>query len=138
MQDRRVEPRMLCADLVDVQWEDHTGRTLRGRVNLEDISPSGACVQVEHPVPLGSNLRIGYPSGELVGKVTYCIFRETGYFLGIAFEPGSRWSRLDFQPQHLFDPRRLVGPVTNRPRRKEPSSIRELKDTRLRRARNGL
>lgn len=112
--DRRIEPRMLCADLVDVKWKDQTGRTRRGVANLEDISLSGACLQVDRPVPMGTSFRISYPSGELVGKVKYCVFREIGYFLGIEFDPGSRWSQRHFRPQHLLDPRRLVGRVTNR------------------------
>ena len=105
--DRRVETRLLCADLVDVQWKDQAGRTRRSVANLEDISISGACLQVEHPVSLGTSYRIHYPNGTLVGKVKYCVFREIGYFLGIEFEPGTRWSRDDFQPQHLLDPRKL-------------------------------
>ena len=105
---------MLCADLVDVKWKDQTGRTRRGVANLEDISLSGACLQVDRPVVLGTTLLIGYPSGELTGKVKYCVFREIGYFLGVEFEPGSRWSQRHFRPQHLLDPRRLVHRVTNR------------------------
>ncbi|MGD1092071.1 MAG: PilZ domain-containing protein [Bryobacteraceae bacterium] len=114
MLDRRAEPRMLCADLVDVKWKDQTGRTRRGVANLEDISLSGACLQVDRPVALGTNFQISYPSGELVGKVKYCVFREIGYFLGIEFEDGSRWSQRHYRPQHLLDPRRLVNRVTNR------------------------
>lgn len=106
--DRRVEPRLLCADLVDVQWKDQAGRTRRSVANLEDISLSGACLQVEHPVALGTAYRISYPKGILTGRVKYCVFREIGYFLGIEFEPGTRWSRDDFQPQHLLDPRKLA------------------------------
>jgi hypothetical protein len=114
MQNRRVEPRMLCADLVDVQWKDKNGRTRRTVANLEDISLSGACVQVDLPIPLQTTLRISYPKGELQGKVCYCVYREIGYFLGIEFEPGFRWSQRQFRPQHLLDPRRLVQRVASR------------------------
>jgi hypothetical protein len=114
MLDRRIEPRMLCADLVDVQWKDQSGRTRRGVANLEDISLSGACLQVDRPVPQGTPLRMSYPNGELLGVVKYGVFREIGYFLGVEFEPGSRWSQRHFRPQHLLDPRRLVGRVTQR------------------------
>jgi hypothetical protein len=112
MFDRRIEPRMLCADLVDVQWKDQSGRTRRGVANLEDISLSGACLQVDRPVPLNTVFRISYPNGELMGIVKYCVFREIGYFLGVEFETGSRWSQRHFRPQHLLDPRRLVSRVT--------------------------
>jgi hypothetical protein len=100
---------MLCADLVDVQWKDQNGRTRRGVANLEDISLSGACLQVDRPLALGTELHITYPNGELSGKVKYCVFREIGYFLGIEFDPGSRWSQRSYRPQHLLDPRRLMG-----------------------------
>lgn len=99
---------MLCADLVDVEWRDKNGRTKRTVANLEDISLSGACLQMDVPIPLQTNLRISYPKGELVGRVRYCVYREIGYFLGIEFEPGSRWSQRNFKPLHLLDPRRLV------------------------------
>ena len=104
MLNRRVEPRILCADLVDISWKDQSGRTRRGVANLEDISLSGACLQVDRPVLLGADLRISYPNGELLGFVKYCVFREIGYFLGIEFEPGCKWSARHFKPQHLLDP----------------------------------
>jgi hypothetical protein len=111
---------MLCADLVDVKWKDQTGRTRRGVANLEDISLSGACLQVDRPVALGTMFFISYPSGELTGKVKYCVFREIGYFLGIEFAPGSRWSKRSFRPQHLLDPRRLVTRATDRLKNNPP------------------
>ena len=105
---------MLCADLVDVQWKDQIGRTRRGVANLEDISLSGACLQVDRPVPLGTSFRISYPNGELMGIVKYCVFREIGYFLGVEFEEGCRWSQQSYKPQHMLDPRRLVNRTINR------------------------
>jgi len=105
---------MLCADLVDVQWKDPNGRIRHNVANLEDISLSGACLQVERPVPLGTTVRISYPNGELNGKVKYCVFREIGYFLGVEFTAGCRWSHRSYRPQHLLDPRRLVVRATNR------------------------
>lgn len=99
---------MLCADLVDFHWKDTNGRKKRGVANLEDISLSGACLQVDRPVPLGSIVHISYPSGELKGIVKYSVFRDIGYFLGIEFEAGVRWSQSNYKPQHLLDPRRLM------------------------------
>lgn len=114
MFDRRIEARMLCADMVDVHWKDKTGRMRKGVANLEDISLSGACLQFDQPVPLQTEVRISYPKGELLGKVRYCVYREIGYFLGIEFDPGCRWSSRHFKPQHLLDPRRLVIRSVNR------------------------
>src|SRR5277367_2395143 len=108
MFERRVEPRMLCADLVDIRWRDQAGRLRRGVANLEDISISGACLQMDRPLVLGTFFQISYPNGELTGKVKYCVFRDIGYFLGIEFDNGSRWTEREFKPQHLLDPRRLA------------------------------
>jgi hypothetical protein len=105
---------MLCADLVDIQWQDKAGKTRRAIANLEDISISGACVQLDAPIPLQTPLRISYPTGELHGRVCYCVYREIGYFLGVEFEPGFRWSLRQFRPQHLLDPRRLIARAVNR------------------------
>src|ERR1700689_1917333 len=108
MLDRRVEPRMLCADLVDIRWRDQSGRLRRGVANLEDISISGACLQMDRPVALGTIFQISYPNGELKGKVKYCVFRDIGYFLGVEFDTNSLWTERRFKPQHLLDPRRLL------------------------------
>jgi hypothetical protein len=113
---------MLCADLVDIQWRDKTGKRRRAIANLEDISISGACVQLDTPIPLHTMLRISYPNGELQGRVCYCVYREIGYFLGIEFEPGFRWSLRQFRPQHLLDPRRLVAKAVSRIVRRETSA----------------
>ncbi len=98
---------MLCADLVDVEWRDKNGRTKRTVANLEDISLSGACLQMDVAIPMHTHIRINYPKGELAGRVRYCVYREIGYFLGVEFEPGSRWSQRNFRPLHLLDPRHL-------------------------------
>ncbi len=99
---------MLCADLIDVWWKDGSGEVQRGAANLEDISFSGACLQMDRPVPSQVILHLQHPRAALAGEVCYCVFRETGYFVGVKFAPGYKWNRRRFQPKHLLDPRRLV------------------------------
>jgi len=99
---------MLCADLVDVRWKDKSGRARRGVANLEDISLSGACLQMDNQIPANTAVRVMYPRGEFSGTVKYCHFREIGFYIGVQFEPGSRWSQRHYKPLHLLDPRRLV------------------------------
>ena len=109
---------MLCADLVDVEWKDKYGKTRRAVANLEDISHSGACLQVDTPIPLQTSLRISYPSGEYQGRIRYCVYREIGYFIGVQFDPGSRWTQRSFKPRHMLDPRSLMsraGPPETEP-----------------------
>ena len=123
MDNRRIETRMLCSDLIDVTWKDKSGKSRHSVANLEDISLSGACVQVDRPFPLNTAVRINHQKGELTGIVRYCVYREIGYFLGVEFEAGSRWSLRDFRPQHLLDPRQLVMRTISRNRQNEQPSV---------------
>jgi hypothetical protein len=108
MQDRRSETRLLCADLVEIEWRDKSGRLRRTMANLEDISASGACLQMDSALPIHTAIKISYPTGDLLGLVRYCVYREIGYFVGVRFEEGVKWTQRSFKPQHLFDPRKLT------------------------------
>ncbi|MGE5488274.1 MAG: hypothetical protein ACM3ZB_10705 [bacterium] len=105
--ERRLEPRLLCADLMQVEWIGESGEAVSACGNLEDISTAGACVQVERAVPVDSEVCLRSKKAEFHGRVRYCVFRDTGYFVGIQFKPDSRWNRAEFRPKHLLDPRRL-------------------------------
>jgi len=110
MNERRFESRFLCADLVRVDWlaGEHS-RTVEAV--LEDISALGACVQVEELIPLGTEISILVSSVPVdrepetpvrfSGRVSYCVFRDYGYFVGIQFSDETRWSSGIFEPQHL-------------------------------------
>jgi hypothetical protein len=105
MLNRRLEHRILCADMVDVRWQDpKTGRLRHATGNLDDISRCGACLLIDHIIPAKTPLRIIHPGGELRGKVTYWMWQELGYVVGVEFDPDCRWSRDKYQPQHLYDP----------------------------------
>lgn len=108
MQERRSEVRMLCADLIEICWRDAAGKTQRAQAVLEDISASGACLQVEAPVPLGVTLHWHSPKKEFHGSVLYCVYREIGYFVGVQFDASSKWSRKAYRPQHLLDLAKLM------------------------------
>jgi hypothetical protein len=109
MTNRRSELRMMCADMVEVCWRERSGKSCTATALLEDISTSGACLQLEVPVPLGVEIQWMSPRQDFKGCVRYCVYREIGYFVGVEFEPASRWSKKTFTPQHLLDPHSLVG-----------------------------
>jgi hypothetical protein len=108
MQERRTEVRMMCADMVEVSWKDRHGKTRRAMGLLEDISPSGACLQLEIPVPLDAEIRWDSSGHRFTGDVRHCHYQEIGYFVGVELHVDSHWSKATYQPQHLLDPRRLV------------------------------
>ena len=108
MQEQRSEVRNLCADMVEVQWREDSGRARHATALLEDISASGACLQLETAVPIGVIMRWECPNHQFAGRVRYCTYREIGYFAGVEFENGTKWSKRDYTPQHLLDLGKLV------------------------------
>jgi hypothetical protein len=107
---------MLCADMVQVCWKEKSGRKYKCTALLENISRSGMCLQFEVPVPLETRVDIHCPGEKLKGTVRYCTYREVGYFVGIELDASSRWSRQQFEPQHLLDLEELVQRSANRSR----------------------
>ncbi len=99
---------MMCADMVALLWRDAGGKRRRTMALLEDISASGACLQIETPLPAGAAIEWSVQNQEFRGVVRYCVYREIGYFAGIEFSPATRWSKTAYHPQHLFDPRKLT------------------------------
>jgi hypothetical protein len=95
--------------MVELSWRAVTGRVRHTMALLEDISRSGACLQLESPLPLGLALRLKCRRQEYTGTVRYCVYREIGYFVGVEFGPASHWSVTAFRPQHLLDLRKLTG-----------------------------
>lgn len=99
----RDNERSLCADLIKVVWTDAEGNKQKQLGALEDISRGGACLQLEQPIPIDTAISILYPHGRYYGRIRYCYFQQTGYFLGIQFDPGYEWSKEQFMPSHLLD-----------------------------------
>jgi len=99
---------MLCADMVKVSWKDALGKRRRTVGLLEDISESGACLQLENAVPKGAEIRWASPKQEFTGHVCYCVYREIGYFVGVEFQEGTHWSKGTYKPQHLLDLQQLL------------------------------
>ena len=80
--ERRKTPRLLCADMVFVEVEARRKRWRRVQANLEDISASGACVEVNEAIPAGVAARLVCPDFTVTATVRHCTWRETGYFVG--------------------------------------------------------
>jgi len=98
----------MCADMVELHWVDAQNRPQQVVALLEDISPSGACVQLDDPIPLGTEVHWECPKQGFSGVVRYCEYREIGYFAGIEFAASCHWSRKAFKPLHLLDLAKLV------------------------------
>lgn len=103
MREKRSEHRLMCADLVNVEIRAGSKRQQRMVANLEDISPSGACLQLDAAVRKGASVDIICATCRLKGKVRHCRFMETGYNVGVKFDKRNSWDRQLFEPKHLLD-----------------------------------
>jgi hypothetical protein len=92
----------MCSDLVKVRL--HDGADPEEFVaNLEDISPSGACLLLEAALPDGASIEVISSTCRLKGKVRCCRFVEIGYVVGVAFNERQSWSRERYEPQNLLE-----------------------------------
>ncbi|HUQ93619.1 MAG TPA: PilZ domain-containing protein [Bryobacteraceae bacterium] len=105
--ERRAEPRLWCSDLVQVWWKPSDRWKRKGVAVLEDISRSGACIQLEVPLPFATPVRIKHPSWNVEGEVRYCMYRDEGYFIGVHLSGDSNWDEKSFRPKHLLDPSKV-------------------------------
>jgi hypothetical protein len=110
-----MEHRHTCSELVTIHMQTADGNNEELVSILEDISETGARLQLERPVPADSRLRMVCSNCE-----AHCEFGAhvvgsqlhdgIGYFTEIAFEPGTAWCPERYSPQHLLDISSLVGP----------------------------
>src|SRR3954471_11360179 len=101
MQQRRHNSRYMCAELVRVNWMVGEELFQTAEAVLEDISPTGGCVQVEQPIPTGSIIMLSIGGQRFSGRVRYCVSREFGFFVGIKFAADTIWSEQLATPAHL-------------------------------------
>ncbi len=107
LEDRRLEGRFLCADMVRLDWIVGEDNLRTEQALLEDISPQGGCVQMEEPLALGSIVMLTVGDTPFHGHVCYCTFRDDGYFIGLRFSDDSVWSAGLVEPQHLVNLQQL-------------------------------
>jgi hypothetical protein len=106
--ENRTERRYWCSDLVRVWTKDGARWKSAGVGILEDISATGACLQLEVNVKKDTPIRFKHPEWTAEGVVRHCYWREIGYFVGMEFSDKSRWSPDVFRPKHMVDPAALV------------------------------
>ncbi len=99
---KRLEDRELCADLVKVQWKTKSGVARDEWGILDDISPSGACLEMENKIHPETIVSMEFPTDHCQARVMYCKFEEVKYIVGVKFTQGYRWSRSKYKPRHLI------------------------------------
>jgi len=87
MRDRRDEPRHPSGEHVEVCWSDDAGVDQSCTGVLQDFSRSGARIRFDRPVRTKTKVRLTIGAKVLRGAVRSCVRLQSGYMLGIEFDP---------------------------------------------------
>ena len=102
MKQRRVEDRGLCADLIKMAWATEAEYSRSDWAILGDISPSGACLEIDEPIPVDAVVELEFGADRCEAVVQYCKYDKVNYLLGVEFREGYRWSSNRWEPKHLI------------------------------------
>jgi hypothetical protein len=101
MEIKRSEPRFMCSEPVNILVNDG-GTLAEGLANLEDISPSGACVHLDEAIRVGANIEIICSTCSFKGTVRNCRYTVAGFDVGMEFTIPKAWNLERFEPKHLL------------------------------------
>jgi hypothetical protein len=101
MDIKRSEPRFMCSEPVNILVNDG-GILAEGIANLEDISPSGACVHQDEAVRVGADIEILCSTCSFKGTVKNCRYTVAGFDVGMEFTTPKTWNLHRFEPKHLL------------------------------------
>jgi hypothetical protein len=85
-EERRNDHRELCADFVQIAWNDQRGRPISYVGLLEDVSPGGLGLSLDLPLSVGQVVHLHTKGFEGEAVVCYCELGEYGYLLGLEFQ----------------------------------------------------
>jgi hypothetical protein len=115
--------RLLCSDMVQIEWKAFAGWDSSALSLLEEISPTGASILTDTPIPVDSAVRIRCGEKTLEGIVRSCAHSDLGHSVAMEFNADQQWSPRVFRPKHLLDVQNLKGLV----RREVPAAPAPLK-----------
>ena len=102
--ERRGQKRLLCSELVQICWTGPQGTRHEEIVVLENLSSGGLGLFTGVALQEGTNVRVLVNQRELSAEVRHCVSQGHGHLVGLALDPGSKWTNSDGQaPEHLLD-----------------------------------
>ena len=100
--EKRRSDRLMCSELVEIAFQDHTGHWVRETGVVEDVGSNGLGVNLSIPIDIGRPVTVSNSRFRHEATVKHCKFEEFGYVLGVEFSNGFEWDRRGWVPQHLL------------------------------------
>jgi hypothetical protein len=92
-QDQRRSDRLMCSELVEIAFQDQTGRWICENGVIEDVGTNGIGVSLNLPVGIGRIVTVSNPRFRSQATVKRCEFEVSG---------GFEWNHSDWEPEHLL------------------------------------
>lgn len=99
---RRLHPRALCSELVQISFRDQRGRRMLETGVLEDLGERGARLSLSLPLTPGNQVGFRAAGFDAVAQVSYCELSDTGYAVGLEFASNSKWDEQSWSPEHML------------------------------------
>jgi|ERR1035441_2694929 hypothetical protein len=106
--EQRRHDRLLCAGLVDVRWSDADGYPCETVANLDNLSPDGACLLLDSPIPAETRVGIGHLICQVEAEIRFCSGPELGWVVGAQFLTGKTAGIRACHPSHVVDPKAVT------------------------------
>jgi hypothetical protein len=92
-QEHRRRPRNPLTGKVKVYWKGDQGLSYQQISRCLDISPAGARLESNRPIPLRAMIRLESPDFHIAGLATvrHCNRRGMQYVVGVEFSGGLEW-----------------------------------------------
>jgi hypothetical protein len=100
--DQRRSHRLMCSELVEIAFQDQTGRWVRETGVIEDVGSNGLGITLGIPVTVGRIVAVSNTRFRSEAIVKHCKFEDYAYLLGIEFSGGFEWNRSEWEPSHLL------------------------------------
>jgi hypothetical protein len=101
--EQRRSDRLMCSELVEIAFEDQTGRRIRETGVIEDVGSNGLGVSLHLPLAIGRIVTVSNARFRSEATVKHCEFEEYAYLLGLEFSGGFEWNPADWEPEHLLN-----------------------------------
>lgn len=100
--DQRRSERLMCSELVEIAFQDQTGRWVRETGVIEDVGSNGLGVSLGIPVSVGRQVAVSNARFHSNATIKHCAPEEDSYLLGLEFSGGFEWDKADWEPEHLL------------------------------------
>ena len=107
-------------------WPQELGASRTDWAILGDISPSGACIEIDEPIPVNAVVELEFGHDRCLAVVQYCKYDKVSYVLGVQFKQGYQWSSSRWEPKHRIQ---VNLQEIDKPNALDSASLRFLRDS---------